>query len=367
METAATPIWQTHKQILTEQGVDFDQIIELRKHLHKHAEGGFKEFDTQRKIRETLLAFGLDADSIKDWAGTGLVADIVGTGPQSDDGDCNWVAFRADIDALEMKENTGVDYTTVTSFAHMWGHDGHMATLLATAQFWIKHRDKIPQNKTIRLLFQPAEEGLAGATVMIKDGWMEKVDEVYGYHNAPFGIEGSISTWVGPLMAGAVHIEIEIKGRGGHGSEPAKSIDPITAAAYLLTAFHTIKSRNVLNTDVVAFTIWKIVSGTRDNVIPDDAFLYGTVRYFEEEVKSKVIQKITDLTTSIWEGFEWEGKVILRSGYPVVINSEKQTNLVLGIAKYELGQENVNTKNSIPWFASEDFSYRVIIYIYIVS
>ena len=168
METEAIPVWQTHKQILTEQGVDFDQIIELRKHLHKHAEGGFKEFDTQSKIRETLLAFGLDADSIKEWAGTGLVADIVGTGPQSDDGDCNWVAFRADIDALKMTEETKLDYASITDFAHMWGHDGHMATLLATAQFWIKHREKIPQNKTIRLLFQPAEEGPGGAEPMIQ-------------------------------------------------------------------------------------------------------------------------------------------------------------------------------------------------------
>ena len=271
MDTATIPIWQIHKHILAEQGVDFDQIIELRKHFHKHAEGGFIEFGTQSKIRETLFAFGLDADSIKDWAGTGLVADIVGTGPQFDDGDCNWVAFRADIDALEMKEETGLDYTSITDFAHMWGHDGHTATLLATAQFWIKNRDKIPQNKTIRLIFQPAEEGPGGAEMMIREGCMDGVDEIYGYHNMPLGIEGSVTIWHGPFMTGGININIEVIGQGGHGSDPSKSIDPITTACHLHTALHTIKSRSLQNKDLAIFTIGQFESGTTYNVIPRTA------------------------------------------------------------------------------------------------
>ena len=213
-------------------------------------------------------------------------------------------------------------------------------------------------NKWIRLLFQPAEEGgLGGAKRMIEDGWLEGIEEIYGYHNVPFGEEGSISTWVGPFMAGVVHIEIEIIGKGGHGSEPAKSIDPITTACHLHTAFHTIKSRNIMNKDFFAFTICKFTSGTSDNVIPNNAIMKGTIRYFDEEVKEKVIDRIKILTSNIWEGFEWKGKVSLLSSYPAVINSEKQTNIFLEIAREKLGSANVNTKDSLPWFASEDFSF----------
>ena len=304
-----------------------------------------------------MIEFGLEEDMIRICAETGLVVDIVGTGEESKEGEWSWVAFRADIDALEMKEETGLDYSSVTEFAHMWGHDGHIAILLATAQFWIKHREKLPKNKTIRLIFQPAEEGPGGALPMIKEGWMDGVDEVYGYHNLPLGIEGSVTISSGAFMSGGFNVEVEVIGQGGHGSEPAKSIDPITAACQLHNAFHTIKSRSIMNKDIVNFNIWKFVSGSTYNVIPRTALMQGMVRYFNVELRSKLIERITTLTKSICEGFLWKYNLKIDDFYPPLINSEVQTKIVTDICLSELGKDNINTKDGLPLFASDDFAY----------
>ncbi|CAI2371800.1 unnamed protein product [Moneuplotes crassus] len=341
--------------ILTAEGIDFSDIIKLRKHFHKYPELGFKEFETRKKILEYFTE--IEPENIYTMGETGIVIDIKGTGPESQEGSCQTIAFRADMDALPMVEETGLDYTSTTDCAHMCGHDGHMATLIATAQFWMKNRPKIPQNKTIRLLFQPAEEGPGGALPMIEEGCLEGVDEVYGYHNAPFGEEGSISLKSGGFMAGSVEIRIEIEGKGGHGSEPAHSIDPITAACSLHASFHSIKSRNTFNTDVVSFVICAFNSGTADNVIPRTAHMRGTLRYYDEKVRDKVIERIKTLTDSVCTGFECKSNLELIYKYPPVMNHLEQTENVLKIAKKQLGDDKVNTTEHLPWFASEDFSY----------
>mmetsp|Transcript_33380 Transcript_33380/g.32835 ORF Transcript_33380/g.32835 Transcript_33380/m.32835 type:complete len:187 (-) Transcript_33380:691-1251(-) len=184
---SSTPIWHKHKEILTEAGIDFDDIEKTRKHIHQNAEGEFKEFNTKAKILEYFT--DVDKDDIKELATTGLTIDIKGTAPPTDEGECNVIALRADMDGLPMKEETGLDYASVTEYAHMCGHDGHMAILITTGLFLKNHRNKIPSNKTVRLLFQPAEEGPGGAEPMIKEGCLEGVDEIYGYHSSPFGPE----------------------------------------------------------------------------------------------------------------------------------------------------------------------------------
>lgn len=214
------------------------------------------------------------------------------------------VAFRADMDGLPMAEETGLEYTSTTSCAHMCGHDGHMATLIASALFWKKNRDKIPKNKSVRLLFQPAEEGPGGAKPMIEEGCLEGVDEVFGYHNVPFGEQGSITLKSGELMAGSVEVIVDIEAKGGHPSQPPHSIDPITAASNLHAAFHTIKSRNIFNTDVVSFTVCAINSPTPSNDIPKLVKMKGTLRYFQKDVRDKVIERIKTLTETISEGFD---------------------------------------------------------------
>ena len=139
-------------EFLTEKGVDFDQIIKLRRDIHKYPELAFEEVETQRKIKETLISFGIEEENIKHCAKTGLVVDIKGTADESSEGECNVVAYRADIDALPMEEENDFEYKSVTNAAHMCGHDGHIATLVASAQFWAKNRHKMPKNKCIRLL-----------------------------------------------------------------------------------------------------------------------------------------------------------------------------------------------------------------------
>jgi len=203
------------------------------------------------------------------------------------------------MDALPMVEETGVEHQSVTDHAHMCGHDGHVATLLATGQYFILNKNKLPKNKIIRLIFQPAEEGFGGAEPMIKEGCLEGVDEIYGFHNVPFGQEGTVTVKPKEFMAGIVVVEIEIEGKGGHGSEPAKSIDPITTACNLHNALHTIKSRNLMNTDVCAFTICSFQSGTTFNVIPRTASMSGSIRYFDLKVKDIVCEKIKSLTKNI--------------------------------------------------------------------
>ncbi|CAI2365356.1 unnamed protein product [Moneuplotes crassus] len=209
----------------------------------------------------------------------------------------------------------------------------HIAMLIATGIYLKKNKDKIPSNKTVRLSFQPAEERLGGADIMVKEGCLEGGDEIYGYHQVPHGQEG------------------------GHGSEPANAIDPITAACHLHSAFHTIKSWNTFNTDVVAFTICELNSGTTFNVIPRTAEMKGPIRYYDEDVRKKVVERIRTLSQEICEGFNCKSEVTIGPSYPAVINSEKQTNIVIEVAGKELGESSINTKDHLPMFASEDFSF----------
>ncbi|CAI2371136.1 unnamed protein product [Moneuplotes crassus] len=352
---SSVPIWQHHKDILTQAGLDFDDIEKTRKHIHQNAECGFKEF----KTRKTILGYFTDVDkdnNIREYATTGFTIDIKGTAPPTDDGECNVIALRADMDALPIKEETGVDYASVTEYSHMCGHDGHVAILIATGVFLKNHRDKIPSNKTIRLLFQPAEELVGGAETMVKEGCLEGVDEIYGYHNSPLGQEGTISIMPGPMMAGNEKVYIDIEGVGGHGSEPANATDPITAACHLHSAFHTIKSRNTFNTDVVVFTICELNSGTTFNVIPRTAKMSGTIRYYDEKVKDLCVKRIEELTKEICEGFNCTPKIFIGDSCPAVVNYEKQTEIVMEIAKEELGEDAINTTKGIPKLGSEDFS-----------
>ena len=195
-------------------GCDLDTLVHFRHDIHQHAEIAFKEFRTSAKVKDMLLSFGLEESSIKPCAGTGLVVDIEGTGDhQPGDNTVNVIALRADMDALPIPENNPtLSYKTQTEAAHMCGHDGHMATLLAATQVLVKHKNKIPKGRTVRLLFQPAEEGPGGALPMIKEGCLEGVDEVYGYHNVPTFEEGDLRVCEGAIMAKVTTVKIKVVG-----------------------------------------------------------------------------------------------------------------------------------------------------------
>jgi len=199
------------------------------------------------------------------------------------------------MDGLPINEdNPTLEYRSQTDYAHMCGHDGHMATLLATAKALHESRDKIPKGKFVRLLFQPAEEGPGGALPMIKEGCLDGIDEVYGFHNIPNFDEGDIRTCKGGFFAASTSVQITIIGQGGHGSTPHKCAkDPISASTSLLNAFHSIRARNIDSSQNCVFSICNIESGSSFNVIPDTATLKGTIRTYNEEVKNKLVKRVT--------------------------------------------------------------------------
>jgi amidohydrolase len=257
-------------------------------------------------------------------AKTGLVVDIYGTGSESEEGDIKSCAFRSDIDALKMPENSNLPFKTTTDHAHMCGHDGHMATLMTFTSLIQNNLDKIPSNKLIRLIWQPAEEGPGGAKPMIEEGCLEGIDEIYGIHNFPLLKECAVSVMPGPMMAGCTVVKITVKGRGGHGSEPCNSIDPLTATCHIHTALNAIKSHRIPNAEVMAFTICQIDGGSTFNVIPEKAFMQGTIRYFDKRVLDITKAEITRIATNTAEAHGCTVEIELIDYYPSTTNHETQ-------------------------------------------
>jgi len=215
--------------ILTDEVLKF--VVKLRREIHANPEIGFKEFNTQAKIIEILQTHGIAKESIKKCAGTGLVVDLWGKG--STVPEKKIVAFRGDIDALAMTENNPqLPYQSKNpNAAHMCGHDGHTAALVGFAIVAVGRLDKLPSNRCIRLLFQPAEEALGGAEVMIKEGCLEGVSEIYGFHNIPLFDIGTCHVKSGPMMSHVSTFTVDIMGKGGHGSKPDVCVDPVLCAS----------------------------------------------------------------------------------------------------------------------------------------
>ena len=217
------------------------------------------------------------------------------------------IAIRADIDGLLMPENNQkLPYKSQTKYAHMCGHDGHVAMLMAATEIVMKNLNKIPSNKTVRLLWQPAEEGPGGAMPMIKEGCLNDVDEVYGLHNVPNWDEGDIRVVAGPIMAAAVIVKIKVKGKGGCGSAPHEVKDPIVAAARLYNALHTIKSRSICNRADCVFTICHFETGEKFDSFPDEAFMEGTIRSYDWPTQERIIQRIECICDNTAKAMECE-------------------------------------------------------------
>ena len=272
-----------------------------------------------------LLDYGLEESFIKPCAGTGLVVDIVGTGPESLEG-VNMIALRADMDALPIPENNPtLPYKSITDCAHMCGHDGHMATLLSSAEVMIKHRDRIPKNKVVRLLFQPAEEGPGGALPMIKEGCLEGVDEVYGYHNVPNFEEGDVRVCEGAIMAKVTTVKITVNGQGGHGSVPHMIKDVVSAGAAILNALHTVKSRCIDSKENFIFTLTQFTSGHTYNVFPDSAFMQGTIRSYIDKTLDQIKAKIRLIAENTAIAMGCTATVELDDMYPATVNHKIET------------------------------------------
>ncbi|CAK4665962.1 hypothetical protein LEN26_008580 [Aphanomyces euteiches] len=335
-----------------------DVLREFRRELHTFPELGFKESRTHRRIKEILTQHaGIPEEAMKPCAGTGLVIDIKSTStvPTDSKTGVSCVAFRADIDALPMTENNPhLPYRSQNAqCAHMCGHDGHTATLVGLAIVLYPRRHLLPQGTTVRLLFQPAEEGPGGARPMIADGCLDSVDEVYGYHNYGFPL-GNLHVRTGPIMAHEQEFTIEIQGKGGHGSAPQLCVDPIIIATQVVNALQTVVSRSLSPYASAVVSVTTLHSGETTNVIPSAATLGGTMRDFDPAVAKTLRSRMEAIVHDTCHMHGATGIVNIHESYPTVINTPEQTKIVQEIASSVF---STVSEDGLPMMAAEDFSY----------
>jgi hippurate hydrolase len=338
---------------------DLEKLITLRRDIHKHPELAFNENETAKKVINYLSALGIDNSCISRKAKTGIVVDIKGKGKES--GKPFTIAFRADMDALPMKEdNPHLDYCSINeNAAHMCGHDGHVTCLLGGVSRILEHWEEIPSDKTLRLLFQPAEEAPilgGGAKPMIEEGCLDNVNEVYAFHNTPRDALGALTVIPGPMLAETNTIQITIIGKGGHAMSPEVANDPLQRAVDFLSKVRELTAEYKEKNMKFVFTIPTLHVGETHNVIAEKAFLKGTFRSFDhkftEEFKSRVQSIMKEIESSTGCTFEMDWV----TGYPVTVNAIEQTEIVTKVAKKVYGESNIST-HLLPAYGAEDFSY----------
>ena len=262
-------------------------LTAIRRDLHTHPELCFEEFRTSSLVAEELKRLG--ADVTTGIAGTGVIGTFRnGTGNRA-------IAIRADMDALPITETTGLPYASQTpGVMHACGHDGHTTMLLGAARYLAATRNF---RGSVVLIFQPAEEGLGGARKMLAEGLFRRFpcDEIYGLHNKPDGRSGRFGLRKGPMMAGASFFDILVKGRGSHAAMPEKSKDAIFIAAALVQHLQSVVSRNVAPDEACVLSITKMSAGSAYNVLPDEARLGGTLRFFSRHVRDLAQQRVTSI------------------------------------------------------------------------
>ncbi|MCP4899468.1 MAG: amidohydrolase [bacterium] len=325
-----------------------ETLIAVRHDLHAHPEIGFEEHRTQKVVREWLHKFGYTP---RDSAGTGLVADLCpdSKGPT--------IALRADMDALPMEETTDLPYRSVNpGRAHKCGHDGHTTILMGAAAALAQCRDTLDGN--VRLLFQPAEEGVrgGGARVMVDEGALEGVSEVYGLHSWPAWPKGELRVAAGPVMAQVHTFYISVRGKGGHGSQPQSSRDPILASSHLVTSLQSVVSRGLGFEGGAVVSVCSFNAGTTSNVTPDDARLSGTIRSFSKPTSERVLERMREITQGTANTFGVEVEFEVEEGFPVLVNNSECAEVVARIGEKVLGQGAVSSRD-LPMAGGEDFAY----------
>ena len=328
-----------------------NDMAKWRRHLHQNPELGRDCYKTAEYIQERLKEFGI-TEIHTGYASTGIVAIIEGKASG------RTIGLRADMDALPITENTGMPYSSKNEgVMHACGHDGHTTMLLGAARYLSETRNF---SGRVALIFQPDEEATGGAEVMVEEGILEqfKIEEVYALHNIPGHDVGVMYTRPGPIMAGADSFNVEIRGKGGHAAYPHEVKDPIVAAVSIAQAFQTIVSRNNIPSDDLVISITQVHSGTTDNVIPETAFLNGTVRTFDLSVQEMVINRMEKIISGFSISFEVDAKFNYEKGYPPTINHEEKTNFAIEVAKEVCGSDKVLTSVGKE-MGAEDFSYML--------
>jgi hippurate hydrolase len=331
------------------------EITALRRDLHAHPELGFEEVYTAARVQAALKLCGVD--EVHTGIGkTGVVVLIRGQRNNSE----KMIGLRADMDALPMTEHNDFAWKSgKEGLMHGCGHDGHTAMLVGAARYLAETRNF---DGTAVLIFQPGEEGYAGAKAMIEDGLFERfaVQAVYGMHNWPAMRPGTIGINSGPMMAAADRITIEITGRGGHGAHPYQTVDPVLVAAHIITAVQSIVSRNVKPVDSAVISLCAMRAGELGamSVIPEQATLVGTVRTFSPLVQALVERRLNELCTAVALGFGATATVHYERMYPATINTAPEAHFAADVAQSLVGREHV-VRDLEPSMGAEDFSFML--------
>ena len=341
-----------------------EKVIKWRRHLHQYPELSNREFETAKYVAKHLRSLGLEVQT--GVAHTGVVAKLKGgkKGPL--------IALRADMDALPVKEQVDLPFasTQTTEYKgntvgvmHACGHDNHVAILMAAAESLVKIKDQLAGD--ILFIFQPAEEGApdgeeGGAELMLKEGlFKEKPEAVFGLHVTSSLNTGQIGFREGPLMASADKFTITVKGRQTHGSRPWNGVDPIVASSQIIMATQTIASRQVDVTkapSVVSFGA--INGGVRNNIIPDEVEMVGTIRTFDQEMRADIKKRLAKTAEMVAESGGAEAHVHIDHGYPVTVNDVELTKKMTPTLAGVVGKENLITTPLIT--GAEDFSYYAL-------
>ncbi len=326
------------------------ELEAIRRDLHAHPELRFEEHRTADVIARHLAAWGIEVH--RGLGGTGVVGSLrCGSSPRA-------IGLRADMDALPIQEaNTFAHASVHAGRMHACGHDGHCAMLLGAAQYLAHERHF---DGTVHFIFQPAEEGGAGAQQMIAAGLFEKFpcDAVFGMHNWPSLNVGQFGVRVGPMMASSNQFEITIQGKGAHAAMPHLGVDPVLIAAHLVTALQGIVTRNLNPIDNAVLSVTILRAGDVTNVVPNTATLSGTVRTFRTEVTDLIERRLRQVATLTAQAHDAQAQVSFVREYPPLVNHEAQTQFAARVLDDIVGPSHV-VRDVEPTLGAEDFAFML--------
>ena len=326
------------------------EFTALRRDIHRHPELGYQEFRTSELVAQRLASWGYRVT--RGLGGTGVVGQLVrGQGGKR-------LGLRADMDALPIQEATGLPHASShAGLMHACGHDGHTAMLLAAAKHLAEHGQF---DGTLNLIFQPAEEGLGGAKKMMEDGLFEQFpcDAIFAMHNMPGFPRGQLLLREGATMASSENITITLQGQGGHGAMPHVAIDPVVAGAAIVMGLQTIVARNVPPLHMAVITVGAFQAGEANNVIPQTATLKLSVRSLDRAVRQLLNRRIRELVEAQAHSYGCQATVDFQGGYPVLVNTQPETEFARQVALELLGADQVVLQTA-PLTGSEDFAFML--------